>query len=127
MGDEAKGHVLTDEEYTQFLRLQEMFLNQPNDNLQRVMGNEDMQGPTPATMPKVMFTGTNVEEFTSKFVHVSMAYGVYDILYEDYGLQKPAINNPDFRRWSNQDSKAFRLLEKSINPQTWSLLRDGPS
>ena len=38
MQDEAKGHVLTDEEYTQFLRLQEMFLNQPNDNLQRVMG-----------------------------------------------------------------------------------------
>ena len=34
MGDEAKGHVLTDEEYTQFLRLQEMFLNQPNDNIQ---------------------------------------------------------------------------------------------
>jgi hypothetical protein len=111
------GHVLTNEEYEEFNRLRNLLNNNEGFNgiygaNQRVMGDEQ-QG---YIIPKVKFTGNNVEEFVTKFSHIAEAYRVTRILYEDYGKNPPPQNTPEFQEWTAQDSRAYRLLERHVDP-----------
>jgi hypothetical protein len=91
-------------------------------NNQRVMGHEQQS----FIIPKVKFTGKNIEEFVTKFSHIAEAYKVTRILYDNYGKHPPAPDTPEFQEWTAQDSRAYRLLEKHIDPEIWSFIRDKP-
>jgi hypothetical protein len=112
------GHVLTDEEYNLFLRLQEAF-NQRAMGLGRGNRNDDV-------LAKVVFNGNNAEEFIGKFPHICSSFQVERIFYQDYGLQRPNPG-PERQVWDQLDSKAYRLLEKHITGEIWSTLRDRPN
>ena len=60
-------HVLNDEEYQLFQRLQDLYQ-------QRVMG---LGGGTDNIISKVTFNGKNAEEFNSKFPHIATSHQVY--------------------------------------------------
>lgn len=73
---------------------------------------------------KVPYDGSNTEAFVSKFRHLAEAYKVSPIFFNDYGRNPPALDHRDFAAWASMDSKAFRLLEKSVTDEIWSLVRD---
>ena len=107
--------ALNEEEYELFQRLQEQYN-------QRAMG---LGGGGDNLISKVIFNGKNAEAFLSKFPHICTAHQVYNIFYEDYGLQRPGPGN-DRRDWDNLDSKAYRVLERHLSEEIWSTIRDRP-
>ena len=103
--DADQGHILTDEEYQLFLRLQEAFN-------QRAMGLGG--GQHTDILSKIIFNGHNAEEFISKFPHICSSFQVDRIFYTDNGLVRPN-EGPEQQIWDQLDSKAYRVLEKHLD------------
>ena len=123
---------MTEEDYDELMRLRERFLAANDEEKvgegrdQRAMGLGELQENLPALYnSRFKFTGKNAEEFLSKFRHACEAMKVTRIFYEDYGLHKPNMNDPTYPTWSADDSRAFRLLERHLDSDIWSALRDG--
>jgi hypothetical protein len=104
--------TLTREEYLMFQQIQEQFN-------QRVMGLGEKRHQI---VSKLIYDKSNAEEFLSKFPHIASAYKVDRIFYTDYGLHRSCswaiqVVRPGWH-WIQRH---FRVLEKHVNKETWSL------